>query len=50
MMPHEVVVDMTMYTDGGAMEKFLESQDIIVNRQLIPGDLQVRDTTPTPEG
>lgn len=39
-MSHQVAVDVTKYTDGGAMEKLLESQNIIVNRQLIPGDLQ----------
>lgn len=37
---HQVAVDVTKYSDGGAMEKLLESQNIIVNRQLIPGDLQ----------
>jgi glycine hydroxymethyltransferase len=37
---HQVAVDVTKYTDGGAIEKLLESQNIIVNRQLIPGDLQ----------
>jgi len=37
---HQVAVDVTRYADGGAMEKLLESQNIIVNRQLIPGDLQ----------
>ncbi len=37
---HQVVVDVTKYNDGGSMEKLLEEQNIIVNRQLIPGDLQ----------
>jgi len=37
---HQVAVDVTRYSDGGAIEKLLESQNIIVNRQLIPGDLQ----------
>ncbi len=37
---HQVAVDVTEYGDGGAVEKLLESQNIIVNRQLIPGDLQ----------
>jgi len=37
---HQVAVDVTKYGDGGAMEKRLEEQNIIVNRQLIPGDLQ----------
>jgi glycine hydroxymethyltransferase len=39
-MSHQVAVDVTKYSGGGAMEKLLESQNIIVNRQLIPGDLQ----------
>jgi glycine hydroxymethyltransferase len=39
-MSHQVAIDVTKYRDGGAMEKRLESQNIIVNRQLIPGDLQ----------
>lgn len=39
-MSHQVAVDVTKYSDGGAIEKLLESQSIIINRQLIPGDLQ----------
>ncbi len=39
-MSHQVAVDVTKYSDGGTVEKLLESQNIIVNRQLIPGDLQ----------
>lgn len=37
---HQVVVDVSKYGDGGQIEKRLEKQNIIVNRQLIPGDLQ----------
>ena len=37
---HQIAVDVIKYTDGGTMEKLLESQNIIANRQLIPGDLQ----------
>ena len=37
---HQVAVDITKYSDGGVIEKLLESQNIIVNRQLIPGDLK----------
>jgi glycine hydroxymethyltransferase len=37
---HQVAVDVTKYGDGGALERKLENQNIIVNRQLIPGDLQ----------
>ena len=39
-MSHQVAVDVTKYSDGGIIEKLLESQNVIVNRQLIPGDLQ----------
>lgn len=37
---HQVAVDITKYGDGGQIEKKLESMNIIVNRQLLPGDLQ----------
>ncbi len=37
---HQVAVDVTKYSDGGTVEKLLETQNIIINRQLIPGDLQ----------
>jgi len=39
-MSHQVAVDVTKYSDGGVIEKLLEGQNIIVNRQLIPGDLK----------
>jgi glycine hydroxymethyltransferase len=37
---HQVAVDVVKYGDGGSIEKKLEDCNIIVNRQLIPGDLQ----------
>jgi glycine hydroxymethyltransferase len=37
---HQVVLDVTKYGDGAIMERKLEDQNIIINRQLIPGDLQ----------
>ncbi|MBI3841045.1 MAG: serine hydroxymethyltransferase [Thaumarchaeota archaeon] len=37
---HQVAVDVIKYSDGGTLEKRLEAQNIVVNRQLIPGDLQ----------
>lgn len=37
---HQVAVDITKYALGGDMEKALESANIIVNRQLLPGDIQ----------
>jgi glycine hydroxymethyltransferase len=37
---HQVAVDVTKYGDGGEVEKKLELMNVIVNRQLLPGDLQ----------
>jgi glycine hydroxymethyltransferase len=37
---HQVVLDITKYSDGGIIEKRLEDQNIICNREPIPGDLQ----------
>ena len=37
---HQIAVDVTKYGDGGSLEKDLEKANIIVNRQLIPGDIQ----------
>ena len=37
---HQVAVDVTKYGDGGTIEKKLETMNLIVNRQLLPGDLQ----------
>jgi len=37
---HQVAVDVTKYGLGGDMEKALEAANIIVNRQLLPGDIQ----------
>ncbi|MDA4116877.1 MAG: serine hydroxymethyltransferase [Thaumarchaeota archaeon] len=37
---HQVAVDVTKYGDGGTVEKKLEAMNVIVNRQLLPGDLQ----------
>ncbi len=37
---HQVAIDVTKYGDGGTVEKRLEGMNIIVNRQLLPGDLQ----------
>ena len=37
---HQVAVDIAKYALGGDMEKALESANIIVNRQLLPGDIQ----------
>lgn len=37
---HQVVMDVTKYSDGGSAEATLEKANIIVNRQLIPGDIR----------
>ena len=37
---HQLVVDITQYGDGGTLEKELEEANIILNRQLIPGDIK----------
>ncbi len=37
---HQVAIDVTRYNDGGTLEKELEKANIIVNRQLIPGDIK----------
>ncbi len=39
-MSHQVALDVMKYTDGGVIEKRLEDQNIICNREPIPGDLQ----------
>jgi glycine hydroxymethyltransferase len=37
---HQIGIDVTKYSDGGTLEKELENANIIVNRQLIPGDIK----------
>ncbi len=37
---HQIAVDVWDYADGGAIEAALEQANIIVNRQLIPGDIK----------
>jgi glycine hydroxymethyltransferase len=37
---HQVVLDITAQGDGGTLERELEKANIIVNRQLIPGDIK----------
>jgi glycine hydroxymethyltransferase len=37
---HQIAVDVTKYGLGGDMERSLENANIIVNRQLLPGDIQ----------
>jgi len=39
-MSHQVALDVTKYSDGGVVEKLLEDQNIICNREPIPGDLK----------
>lgn len=37
---HQVALDVTKYSDGGIIEGLLEEQNVICNREPIPGDLQ----------
>jgi glycine hydroxymethyltransferase len=37
---HQVAVDVAEFGDGGTLEQTLERANIIVNRQLLPGDIQ----------
>lgn len=37
---HQVAVDVSKYALGGDVERALEKANIIVNRQLLPGDIQ----------
>ena len=37
---HQIAVDVSKFALGGDMERALESANIIVNRQLLPGDIQ----------
>jgi glycine hydroxymethyltransferase len=47
---HQVVVNMLDYGDGGKIEADLEKANIIVNRQLIPGDLKAKRNYMQPGG
>ncbi len=37
---HQIAVDVTRFGDGGTIEKSLEKAGIILNRQLLPGDIK----------
>ncbi len=37
---HQIAVNVLDYADGGKVEADLEKANIIVNRQLIPGDIK----------
>ncbi len=47
---HQVVVNMLDYGDGGKIEADLEKANIIVNRQLIPGDIKAKRNYMQPGG
>ena len=47
---HQTVVNVLDYGDGGKIEADLEKANIIVNRQLIPGDLQAKRNYMSPGG
>jgi glycine hydroxymethyltransferase len=37
---HQIAVDVSRFGDGGAIERELEKANIILNRQLLPGDIK----------
>ena len=37
---HQMAVDVSKFGDGGTVEKELEKANIILNRQLLPGDIK----------
>jgi glycine hydroxymethyltransferase len=37
---HQIAVDVSKFGDGGGIEKNLEKANIILNRQLLPGDIK----------
>ena len=37
---HQIAVDVSKFGDGGTIEKELEKANIILNRQLLPGDIK----------
>jgi glycine hydroxymethyltransferase len=37
---HQLAVDVSKFGDGGTIEKVLEKANIILNRQLLPGDIK----------
>ena len=47
---HQTVVNVLDYGDGGKIEAALEKANIIVNRQLIPGDLKAKRNYMSPGG
>ena len=47
---HQIALDITKYGLGGDLEKDLEKANIIVNRQLIPGDIKAERHYQNPGG
>jgi len=47
---HQIALDITKYGLGGDLEKELEKANIIVNRQLIPGDIKAERHYQNPGG
>jgi len=47
---HQAVVNVLDYADGGKIEADLEKANIIVNRQLVPGDLKAKRNYMHPSG
>lgn len=47
---HQIAVDVSKYGDGGTIEKELEKSNIILNRQLLPGDIKAGRNYMHPSG
>lgn len=47
---HQIAVDVSKYGDGGTIEKELEASNIILNRQLLPGDIKAGRNYMHPSG
>lgn len=47
---HQMAVDVSKFGDGGAIEKDLERGNIILNRQLLPGDIKAGKNYLHPSG
>ena len=47
---HQAVVNVLDYADGGKIEADLEKANIIVNRQIVPGDLKAKRNYMHPSG
>lgn len=47
---HQIAVDVSKFGDGGSIENILEKANIILNRQLLPGDIKAGKNYRHPSG